>query len=137
MLEYSSLENRALVKQYLLSKLHEEVSPSLLQAMQGIGKFITMEDVRDFIHPIVMVNFKGDNGFTTEEIEDFIVSEFRDMTPEVKDWLESYLDIDSWTFHNDSQKEKITKLGNRVSAANLPDLVQTHATYSTMAKCGS
>lgn len=54
-LEYFSSEDARLVKRHLFSALSLQMTGSLLDAMQGIGKYITIEEIPQFIEPFIKV----------------------------------------------------------------------------------
>jgi ABC-type transporter Mla MlaB component len=52
-IQYLSPEEASLIKQHFLSILKEPITDELLQAIEGIGKFLTLEEAISFVYPFI------------------------------------------------------------------------------------
>ncbi len=115
-LTYLSAEDTKIVKEYLFSTLEEQVDKSILKTMEGIGEFIQIEDVKDFINPIILSTFKKTQhaSVSIEDVGEFLSEEYPKMPENVKGAIRSFLNEDKWSFRNDNDKERLTYLRNLI-----------------------
>jgi hypothetical protein len=115
-LAYLSPEDSKIVKKCLFSVLEEQVNISILKTLDGIGEFIQIEDVHNFISPIILSTFKEPHrpAASLEDIGDFLCEEYSKMPEDVKDYIRTFLNEDKWSFRNDNDKERLTYLRNLI-----------------------
>lgn len=115
-LAYLNTENSKIVKKWLFSVLEEQVNKSILKTLDGIGEFIEIEDVHNFINPIILSTFKEPHRpvVSIEDIGDFLYEEYSKMPEDVKDYIRTFLHEDKWSFRNDNDKERLTYLRNLI-----------------------
>ena len=92
-----------LVKHHFLSRLKESITTSLLKAMEGIGAYLTPEEVEDFfVDPFVKNMVNGD--ISPEEAKEIFLAEFSKMTSDtqdkvaerLKEWVDSLNNRSEW-----------------------------------------
>src|SRR6266849_5291229 len=115
-LAYLSNEDAKIVKKSLFSVLEEQINKPILKALDGIGEFIQIEDIHDFISPIVLSTFKEPHrpSVSLEDIGEFLCEEYSKMSEDVKDYIRTFLHEDRWSFRNDNDKERLTYLRNLI-----------------------
>lgn len=115
-LEYFTSEDMQLVKQHLFSSLSIRIQSSLLEAMVGIGRFLTPKDVSPFIDPLIKsltsklvdapvercrLFLVGEYGFTSRDIDAVIIKHLEEWkavfdlreNQESKDIVQELLDF--------------------------------------------
>lgn len=115
-LAYLSREDAQVVKGCFFSGLEEQVNKSILKSLEGIGEFIEIEDIHNFISPIILSTFKEPHRPTAslEDIGDFLSEEYSKMPEDVKEYMRTFLNEDKWSFRNDNDKERLTYLRNLI-----------------------
>ena len=111
-LAYLSDEDVKLVKKSLFSVLEEQVNKPILKTLDGIGEFIQIEDVHDFVSPIILSTFKEPHrpSASLEDIGEFLCDEYSRMSEGVQEYISTFLNEDRWSFRNDNDKERLTYL---------------------------
>ncbi len=115
-LAYLSTEDAKIVKKCFFSILEEQINKPILKTLEGIGEFIQIEDVHDFISPIILSTFKEPHrsSASLEDIGEFLCEEYSKMSEDVKDYIRTFLNEDRWSFRNDNDKERLTYLSNLI-----------------------
>ncbi len=113
-LAYLKTEDARIVKKYLFSALETQINKPLLKTLEGIGQFIQIEDVHDFISPLILSTFKEPHRplASLEDIGEFLREEYVKMPEDVKEYVCTFLNEDRWSFRNDNDKERLTYLRN-------------------------
>src|SRR5207245_8090350 len=111
---YLSTEDAKIVKKCLFSVLEEQINKPILKTLEGIGQFIQIEDVHDFISPIILSTFKEPHRSpaSLEDIGEFLCEEYSKMSEDVKVYIRTFLNEDRWSFRNDNDKERLTYIRN-------------------------
>lgn len=115
-LAYLSMGDSKIVKNYLFSVLEEQVNKPILKTLDGIGEFIEIEDVHNFISPLILSAFKEPHRpmVSIEDIGDFLCEEHTKMSEDAKEYIRTFLHEDKWSFRNDNDKERLTYLRNLI-----------------------
>ena len=106
-LKYLSKDEVQLIKEYLLSIIKDRISVPLLDAMQGIGEFLTSEDVFPLMNSVTRPlrqsrTYAGE--IKSKDVKGFLSKEFPHMNEEVKRKLSTFFEEESWTNLSDSLK---------------------------------
>lgn len=120
-LAYLSDEDAKLVKKSLFLVLEEQVNKSILKTLDGIGEFIQIEDVHDFISPIVLSTFKEPYrpSASLEDIGEFLCDEYAKMSEGVQEYISTFLNEERWSFRNDNDKERLSYLRTLILAPKI------------------
>jgi hypothetical protein len=120
-LAYLNTEDARVVKKSLFAVLEEQINKPILKTLEGIGQFIQIEDVHDFISPIVLSTFKEPHrpSVSLEDIGEFLCEEYAKMSEDVKEYICSFLDEERWSFRNDNDKERLTYLRNLILSPSI------------------
>lgn len=95
-LAYYSAEDAQLVKHHFFSRIKEGMTSSLLRAMEGIGKYLTPEEIDElFVDPFVQSMISTEVDISADKAKDVFLAEFHkmDSTAEdkvakrLKDWI--------------------------------------------------
>ena len=115
-LAYLKTEDARIVKKYLFSALETQINKPILKTLEGIGQFIQIEDVHDFISPLILSTFKEPHRplASLEDIGEFLREEYVKMPEDVKEYVCTFLNEDRWSFRNDNDKERLTYLRNLI-----------------------
>jgi hypothetical protein len=115
-LAYLKPEDARIVKKHLFSVLEGQINKMLLKALEGIGQFIQIEDVHDFISPLILLTFKEPyrSLASIEDIGEFLHEEYVKMPEDVREYVCTFLNEDRWSFRNDNDKERLTYLRNLI-----------------------
>lgn len=104
-LTYLSSEEAQLIKEHLLSRLREGVHIPLLQAMEGLGQFLTADEIRDFADPIIRTILRERNKLLEKKARECIENEYWRMKGDVQGKLRNRLD--DWIAHLEGKMEPI------------------------------
>ena len=98
-LEYVSPDDIELVKHHLLGRMKKHMDIRLLDALRGIGAYLSREDVSAFVDPIVKVICFSKDGKLTKMAEDRLGSEYHMRRNSVTEAISQRLDDWVAIFH--------------------------------------
>lgn len=83
-LKYLSVNDIAIVKRHLLSRLSKEDSAPLFQALKYVGKYLTSEDTENFVDSVVKHIIYGEEDKIRSIAKNFLVEEYSNMKSDVR-----------------------------------------------------
>ena len=118
-----------LVKHHFLSSLKESITTSLLKAMEGIGAYLTPEEVEDFFVDPFVKNMVNDD-ISPEEAKEIFLAEFSKMTSDtqdkvaerLKEWVDTLNDRSEWEPDAKMIQDLRENVSHRISFREIADL---------------
>jgi hypothetical protein len=98
-LEYYSPDDKQIVKHHFFSRIKNNITSSLLKAMEGIGLFLAPEDIDDFfVDPFIRTITDNDADVSYEKAKETFLTEFLFMNAEtqnkvakrLEDWVRTF-----------------------------------------------
>jgi len=112
---YVSQSEASLVKYYLLGKLKEDITESILEAIKGIGKFIEIFDVLNYVDPLIKSICQNWDLEISKKSQDYLQSEIYsdEIEIEIKQRINIWISFYEEKLQNDYAerlKEVITNI---------------------------
>lgn len=102
-LQFLSGEDVAVIVQHLCSKMEKDITEGLLKTMEGIGKFLTVDDVGTFVDTMIQTIIRGKYLKLKTMARDCIENEYEFMADDVQKKFASRLE--DWAAHFRKNKQ--------------------------------